>query len=164
MNYFDFITIGVLVVAFYSGYKNGLIETVFRSVGYVAGGVFSLATAVNYLSTWQNQLHKVVLVLLAILLGATLGEYLLGKVGAIFRVALFLPPFKFIDSLLGAGLSVLRAGFILYLLATLLVFSTWSTADEYIKPAKFYTYADSHLPSAMSEIKSEIVKLLEKVN
>jgi hypothetical protein len=65
-----------------------------------------------------------VLALLAILLGATLGEYLLGKVGAIFRVVLFLPPFKFIDSLLGAVLSVLRAGFILYLIATLLVFST----------------------------------------
>ena len=164
MNYFDFIVIGVLLLAFYSGYKNGLIKTIFRSAGYIAGGVLGLAAAVNYLSTWQNQLHKVVLALLAILLGATLGEYLLGKVGAIFRVALFLPSFKFIDSLLGASLSVLRAGFILYLLATLLVFSTWSIADEYIKPTKFYTYADSHLPSAMSEIKSEIVKLLEKVN
>ena len=164
MNYFDFIVIGVLLLAFYSGYKNGLIKTIFRSVGYIAGGVLGLAAAVNYLSTWQNQLHKVVLALLAILLGATLGEYLLGKVGTIFRVALFLPPFKFIDSLLGAGLSVLRASFILYLLAALLIFSTWSIADEYIKPAKFYTYADSHLPSVMSEIKSEIVKLLEKVN
>ena len=164
MNYFDFIVIGVLLLAFYSGYKNGLIKTVFRSAGYIAGGVLGLAAAVNYLSTWQNQLHKVVLALLAILLGATLGEYLLGKVGAIFRVALFLPPFKFIDSLLGASLSVLRAGFILYLLATLLVFSSWGIADEYIKPAKFYTYADSHQPSAMSEIKGEIVKLLEKVN
>ena len=164
MNYFDFIVIGVLLVAFYSGYKNGLIKTIFRSVGYIAGGVLGLAAAVNYLSTWESQLQKVVLALLAILLGATLGEYLLGKVGAIFRVALFLPPFKFIDSLLGAVLSVLRAGFILYLLATLLVFSTWGIANEYIKPAKSYTYTDSHLPSAMSEIKSEIVKLLEKVN
>ena len=160
MNYFDFVVIGVLLLFFYSGYKNGLIKTIFRSVGYIAGGVLGLAAAVNYLSTWQNQLHKVVLALLAILLGATLGEYLLGKVGAIFRVALFLPPFKIIDSLLGAGLSVLRAVFILYLLATLLVFSTWSITDKYIKPAKFYTYADSHLPSAMSEI----VKLLKKVN
>ena len=164
MNYFDSIVIGVLLVAFYSGYKNGLIKTIFRSAGYIAGGVLGLAAAVNYLSTWQNQLHKVVLALLAILLGATLGEYLLDKVGAIFRVALFLPPFKFIDSLLGAGLSVLRASFIMYLVATLLVFSTWGVADDYVKPSKIYTHADSHLPSAMSEIKSEIVKLLEKVN
>ena len=164
MNYFDFIVIGVLLLAFYSGYKNGLIKTIFRSVGYIAGGVLGLAAAVNYLSTWQNQLHKVVIALLAILLGATLGEYLLGKVGAIFRVALFLPPFKYIDSLLGAGLSVLRAGFIIYLVATLLVFSTWSIANEYINPAKFYTYADSHAPSVMNKVKGEINKLLQKVN
>jgi hypothetical protein len=105
-----------------------------------------------------------VLALLAILLGATLGEYLLGKVGAVFRVALFLPPFKFIDSLLGAGLSVLRAGFILYLVSTLLVFSTWGVADDYVKPSKIYSYTDSHAPSVMNEVKDEINKLLQKVN
>jgi uncharacterized membrane protein required for colicin V production len=164
MNYFDFIVIGILIVAFYGGYKNGLIKTIFRSAGYILGGVLGLAAAVNYLSTWQNQLHKVVLALLAILLGATLGEYLLGKVGAIFRVALFLPPFKFIDSLLGAGLSVLRAGFILYLVATLLVFSTWGLASEYIKPSRIYTYTDSHAPAVMNEVKDKINKLLQKVN
>jgi uncharacterized membrane protein required for colicin V production len=73
-------------------------------------------------------------------------------------------PFKFIDSLLGAGLSTLRAAFILYLVATLLVFSTWSIANKYIMPSKFYDYADSHLPSVMNEVKAEIVKLLAKVN
>jgi uncharacterized membrane protein required for colicin V production len=164
MNYFDFVVIAVLLVAFYGGYKNGLIKTIFRSAGYILGGVLGLAAAVNYLSTWQNQLHKVVLALIAILLGATLGEYLLGKVGAIFRVALFLPPFKFIDSLLGAGLSVLRAGFILYLVATLLVFSTWGLASEYIKPSRIYAYTDSHALSVMNEVKDEINKLLQKVN
>jgi hypothetical protein len=52
----------------------------------------------------------------------------------------------------------------LYLVATLLVFSAWSIADKYIKPSKLYDYADSHLPSVMGEVKSEIVKLLERVN
>ena len=164
MNYFDLLIVLVLLIAFYSGYKNGLIKTIFRTAGYVAGGVAGLALAVKYLATWESQTQKVAFALLAVFIGASVGEFLLGKIGSMFRKILFAPPFKFIDSLLGAGLSVLRAGFILYLLATLLVFSTWSIANEYIKPAKFYTYADSHLPSAMSEIKSEILKLLEKVN
>ena len=60
MNYFDLLIVLVLLIAFYSGYKYGLIKTIFRSVGYIAGGVLGLAAAVNYLSTWQNQLHKVV--------------------------------------------------------------------------------------------------------
>ena len=164
MNYFDLIIILVLLISFYSGYKNGLIKTIFRTAGYIAGGVAGLAIAVKYLATWESQTQKVVLALLAIFIGASIGEFLLGKVGSLFRKILFVPPFKLIDSLLGAGLSTLRAVFILYLVATLLVFSTWSIADKYIKPSKLYDYADSHLPSVMNEVKSEIVKLLEKVN
>ena len=164
MNYFDLLIVLVLLISFYSGYRNGLIKTIFRTAGYIAGGVAGLALAVKYLATWESQSQKVVLALLAVFIGASLGEFLLGKIGSLFRKILFVPPFKLIDSLLGAGLSTLRAAFILYLVATLLVFSTWSIADKYIKPSKLYDYADSHLPSVMNEVKSEIVKLLNKVN
>jgi uncharacterized membrane protein required for colicin V production len=164
MNYFDLLIVLVLLAAFYSGYKNGLIKTIFRTAGYIAGGVAGLALAVNYLATWESQSQKVAVALLAVFIGASLGEFLLGKVGLIFRKILFVPPFKFIDSLLGAAISIFRASFILYLVATLLIFSTWSIADKYIKSSKLYVYADSHLPSVMNEVKGEIIKLLEKVN
>ena len=164
MNYSDLLIILVLLIAFYSGYKNGLIKTIFRTAGYIAGGVVGLALAVKYLATWESQTQKVVLALFAVFIGASVGEFLLGKVGSLFRKILFVPPFKLIDSLFGAAISTLRAAFILYLVATLLVFSTWSIANKYIKPSKLYDYADSHLPSVMSDVKSEIFKLLEKVN
>ena len=164
MNYFDLIIVLVLLISFYSGYKNGLIKTIFRTAGYIAGGVAGLAIAVKYLATWESQTQKVVLALLAIFIGASIGEFLLGKIGSLFRKILFVPPFKLIDSLLGAAISIVRAAFILYLVATLLAFSTWGISDKYIKPSKLYDYADSHLPSVMNEVKSEIVKLLEKVN
>ena len=164
MNYFDLLIILVLLVAFYSGYRNGFIKTIFRTIGYIAGGVVGLALAVKYLSTWESQTQKVALALLAVFIAASIGELLLGKVGSLFRKILFVPPFKFIDSLLGAAISIFRASFILYLVATLLVFTNWSITDKYIKPSKLYDYTDSHLPSVMDEVKSEIVKLLEKVN
>jgi uncharacterized membrane protein required for colicin V production len=164
MNYVDPFIILILLISFYSGYKNGLIKTIFRTAGYIAGGVAGLAIAVKYLATWESQSQKVVLALLAMFIGASIGEFLLGKIGSLFRKILFVPPFKLIDSLAGAALSILRAAFILYLIATLLVFSAWSIADKYIKPSKLYDYADSHLPSVMGEVKSEIVKLLERVN
>ena len=164
MNYFDLLIVLVLLIAFYSGYKNGLIKTIFRTIGYIAGGVVGLALAVKYFATWESQTQKVVLALLAVFIGASLGEFLLGKVGSLFRKILFVPPFKFIDSLLGAAISIFRAAFILYLVATLLVFSNWSITDKYIKPSKLYDYADSHLPSVIKEVKGEIINLLEKVN
>ena len=164
MNYIDLLIVLILLISFYSGYKNGLIKTIFRTAGYIAGGVAGLALAVKYLATWESQTQKVAFALLAIFIGASIGEFLLGKIGSLFRKILFVPPFKLIDSLVGAVISTLRAAFILYLVATLLVFSTWSIADKYIKPSKLYDYADSHLPSVMNEVKSEIVKLLKKVN
>ena len=164
MNYFDFIVVFILFIAFYGGYKNGLIKSIFTTIGYIAGGVLGLAAAATYLSTWQSEPQKAVLALLAILVGATLGEFLLGKIGSLFRKVLFVPPFKFIDSFLGAGLSVARAAFVLYLVSALLVVSSWSLADEQIKPSKVYSYTDSHLPSVMKEIKAEIDNLLQKVN
>ena len=164
MNYFDLLIVLILLISFYSGYKNGLIKTIFRTAGYIAGGVAGLALAVKYLETWESQTQKVALALLAIFIGASIGEFLLGKIGSLFRKILFVPPFKLIDSLVGAAISTLCAAFILYLVATLLVFSTWSIADKYIKPSKLYDYADYHLPSVMDEVKAEIVKLLAKVN
>ena len=164
MNYFDLLIILVLLIAFYSGYKNGMIKTIFRTAGYIAGGVVGLALAVKYLATWESQTQKVALALLAVFIGASVGEFLLSKIGSLFRKILFVSPFKLIDSLLGATLSLLRAAFILYLVATLLVLSTWNIAEKYIKPSKLYDYADSHLPSVMNVVKSESVKLLEKVN
>jgi uncharacterized membrane protein required for colicin V production len=164
VTYIDLLISLVLLFAFYSGYKNGLIKTMFQTAGYIAGGVAGLALAVKYLATWESQSQKVVLALFAVFIGASLGELLLGKISSLFRKILFVPPFKLIDSLFGAALSVLRAAFILYLVATLLVFTNWSITDKYIKPSKLYDYADSHLPSVMDEVKSEIIKLLEKVN
>jgi membrane protein required for colicin V production len=146
MNYFDFIVILILFIAFYGGYKNGLIKSIFSTIGYIAGGILGLAGAVNYLSTWQSELQKVGLVLLAILLGATLGEFLLGKIGSLFRKVLFVPPFKFLDSLLGSVLSLIRTAFILYLVIILLVYSSWSFAEQYVSTSFVYQILQSKLP------------------
>jgi uncharacterized membrane protein required for colicin V production len=146
MNFFDFIVILILLIAFYGGYKNGLIKSIFTTIGYIAGGVLGLASAVNYLSTWQSELQKVGLALIAILLGATLGEFLLGKIGSLFRKVLFVPPFKFLDSLLGSVLSLIRTAFILYLVIILLVYSRWSFAEQYVSTSFVYQILQSKLP------------------
>ena len=154
MNYFDFIVIGVLLVGFYSGYKNGLIKTVFRSTGYIAGGVLGLALAVKYLTTWESQTRKVILALLAIFMGASVGEFLLGKIGSLFRNILFVPPFKFVDSLLGAAVSLIRTAFLLCLVIIFLIFSRWDLAEKYVKPSLGYQTIEAHLPSFIITLKN----------
>jgi len=155
MNYVDLIVILILLFAFYGGYRSGLIKSIFSTIGYIAGGVLGLAAAVNYLSTWQSDLQKVGLALLAILLGATLGEFLLGKIGSLFRKVLFVPPLKVIDSLLGAGVSVLRAAVIIYLILILVIFTPWVNAKEYVKSSRLYSITWDFIESDKNIFPSE---------
>ena len=154
MNYFDLLIVLALMIAFYSGYKNGLIKTIFRTTGYIAGGVAGLALAVKYLATWESQSQKVVLALLAVFIGASLGEFLLGKVGSLFRKVLFFPPFKFIDSLLGALVSLIRTSFILCLIVIFLIFSRWDMAERYVKPSVSYQVIEAQLPAVLTTLKN----------
>ena len=154
MNYFDLLIVLVLLIAFYSGYKNGLIKTIFRTAGYIAGGVAGLALAVKYLATWESQSQKAIFALLAVFIGASVGEFLLGKVGSLFRKILFISPFKFIDSLLGALLSVIRTTFILSLVMIFLIFSRWDLAEEYMKPSIGYKIIEARLTPVLTTLKN----------
>ena len=97
MNYFDLIIVLVLLIAFYSGYKNGLIKTIFRTAGYIAGGVAGLALAVKYLATWESQSQKVVLALLAVFIGASIGEFLLAKLDLYLGKSFLCHPLKLLS-------------------------------------------------------------------
>jgi len=154
MNYLDLLIVLVLLVAFYSGYKNGLIKTMFRTAGYIAGGVAGLALAVKFLATWGSQSQKVALALLSVFIGASLGEFLLGKIGSLFRKVLFIPPFKFIDSVLGALVSLIRTSFIICLVVIFLIFSRWHMAEKYVKPSISYQVIETQLPAVLTTLKN----------
>jgi len=164
LNYFDLINAIALVIAGISGFKNGLLQSIFKTIGYIAGGVVGVAIAVEVMSKWSSTLAKAGGAIILILLLATAGEFILGKIGLGFRKALLIAPLKFIDSLLGALLSIARTAFIAYLLAVILVATPWSFGDTYIATSKFYTYTDSHLPKVITDLKTQADKLFKGLN
>jgi len=164
LNYFDLILGLILVITAVSGFQNGLLQSIFKTVGYITGGVVGVAIAVEVMSKWSNTLAKAGGAIILILLLATTGEFILGKVGLGFRKTLLIAPLKLIDSLLGALLSITRTTFIAYLLALILVATPWSFGDKYIKPSKFYTYTDSHLPKVITDLKIQADKLIKEIN
>jgi uncharacterized membrane protein required for colicin V production len=159
MNYFDYLILILLAISAFSGFKAGLIQTVFKTIGYVAGGVIGVGTAIKYLDSLNSEIYLLVGLILSVITLALLGEYLFGRLGALFRKALFIPPFKLIDSLLGGALSVIKLGVITYLISIILVASPIALADKYITPSKSYTYADTHLPSAADGLRVSINEL-----
>ena len=164
MNAFDLLVLIALLITAYGGFKISFIQTVFKTIGYIAGGVAGVAIAVEVMSTWSNYIAKAAGAIILILLLATVGEFILGKIGLGFRKVLFIPPLKFLDSLLGAGLATLRTVFITYLIAVILIATPWSIGDKYIASSQFYTYTDSHLPKVVTELKTYGDKLFKQIN
>ena len=159
MNYFDLIIAIVFITTGLIGFKNGLLQSIFKTIGYILGGAVGVAIAVEVMSKWSSTLAKAGGAIILILLLATIGEFILGKIGLGFRKALLIAPLKLIDSLLGVLLSTARTAFIAYLLAVILVATPWSFGDKYIATSKFYTYTDSHLTKVITDLKLQADKL-----
>ena len=164
MNYFDYLILILLIFSAFSGFKVGLIQTVFKATGYVAGGVVGVALAINYLDSLESEIYLLGGLILSVITFAILGEFLLGRIGALFRKALFIPPFKLIDSALGGALSAIKFVVIAYLISIILVASPIALADKYITPSKSYIYADTHLPKVAKDLKQEVVQLFKKLS
>ena len=164
MKAFDLLVLLALLITAYGGFKNGFIQTIFKTIGYIAGGVAGVAIAVEVMSTWSNNLPKAVGAIILILLLATAGEFILGKISLGFRKVLFISLLKFLDSLLGASLATLRTVFIVYLLSVILIATPWSIGNKYIASSQFYTYTDSHLPKVVTELKTYGDNLFKQIN
>ena len=161
MNYFDLIIFIAIMITAAGGFKNGLLQSIFKTIGYIAGGVIGVAIAVEVMSKWSSTLAKASGTIILILLLATIGEFILGKVGLGFRKVLLIAPLKFIDSLLGAFLSIARTAFITYLLAIILIAIPWSLGDKYVATSKIYSYTDSHLPKIVKDISIKVDNLFK---
>ena len=164
MNSFDYLILVLLVISGFSGFKAGLIQTVFKTIGYTAGGVVGVGIAIKYLDSLNSKIYLLGGMIFSVIIFALLGEFLLGRIGSLFRKALFIPPFKFIDSTLGGALSVIKFGVITYLISTILVASPIALADKYISPSKSYTYTDTHLPKVAMDLKQEVVQLFNRIS
>ena len=164
MKVFDLLVLLALLITAHGGFKNGFIQTVFKTIGYIAGGVAGVAIAVEVMNTWSSNLAKAAGAILLILILATTGEFILGKIGLGFRKVLFISPLKLLDSLLGASLAALRTVFIVYLLSVILIATPWSIGDKYIASSQFYTYTDAHLPKVVTELKTYGDKLFKQIN
>jgi uncharacterized membrane protein required for colicin V production len=164
MNTFDLIVGAVLTITAFSGFKNGLIQSLFKAIGYIAGGVLGLVMALEVVKDWASPFAKVGIVIVLIFFIANIGQYLLGKIGALFHKLVLFGPFKLIDSLLGAFLSILRAVVLIYLTSILLIASPWGWADSNIVPSKFYTYVENNLPKLITDYQPKVEEIFKQIN
>ncbi len=160
LNILDLVVILTLLISGVSGFRLGLLQSLFKAAGYILGGLLGIYLALNYLEQFASKSIKLALTLILILLSAISLEYILGKVGLLIHKGLLFASVKLLDSLLGALLALLKNLIIFYLIATVLLFSTFKQPVDPIKDSYIYSYLDKHLPKIFTDLKGEVDKLI----
>ena len=142
------------------GYSNGFLATIFRTLGYVAGGVAGLYFSLQLVATWSSLVNQIVAVLVAIFLGAQVGLFVFGKRAKFFHARLLWKPLKGIDSLAGVALELTRVVVIGYLVLTTLLWSPWSQVKTQINESQIYAQLDERLPSVFTDLRDRADKIL----
>ena len=134
----DLVIAGLAIVAIAIGYNRGFIATLFSVIGYLGGGIGGLFLVDNNISRIHTIVPAVAIYLLAIFIGANLGRWILGKIGAGIHSRALFGPFKFLDSILGGALSLLQLAIFVFVVLTIMKYVPWKLPSDVIDSSAIY--------------------------
>lgn len=148
------VVVGICVIAaFASGYRDGFIRSLLRTVGYIAGAIAGLYFALEYnQSAW---------VILAILAGAGLGSLFGRLLAKALKATIVRGPLAWINSISGAALETAKVLLVAYLIGTVLLWAPWATGQNDLSESKIYLQMSTHAPTIIENIKQEVEKKLQ---
>jgi uncharacterized membrane protein required for colicin V production len=134
----DIALLVVAIIAIATGYNRGALATLLSILGYFGGGVAGFALA-NWCSQgWKGLTAIIFLHLFAIFAGANLGRWILEKSGIGIHKRILFGPFKFINSIFGAALSLAQVALAAYVVITLIKYLPWQLPDSIIGSSNLY--------------------------
>ena len=149
---FDFLFLIIAFGALFTGYKNGLLTTIVRTVFFLGGAIAAMYFVIEYNKTgW----------LIAAIIG---GAYAAAWVGTLIaksiKVTVIKGPLRWIDSTAGAIFEVSKYVILFYIIGTILLWAPWSAGQNAVSESKFYLQMSNHAPDVISELRKSIEKAL----
>lgn len=145
-NWVDWLILIATVGALIRGYRAGFLSTLFKFVGYLGGGFAGLLLSIHFAAKWHNNLSKFAVIIIAISVGASIGEAILKKFAEFFHGKVLFGPFKWADSLLGAALSTLRTLVMIFIVGKLLMAMPWGIGHNEIPKSALFTKIEKSAP------------------
>lgn len=150
----DLIIVVTLLFAAVIGYRNGLIRTLFKLIGFVLGGVLGIYFALKFSHNWSLDIKRIGFVILAIVIGGFLCSALGGWLAKGLRATILRGPLALLDSIAGTLLELARAIVALYLIATVLLWSPWQPAQNQIADSQILSKIQPYLPALLTQANS----------
>jgi uncharacterized membrane protein required for colicin V production len=157
-----FIALAILISAA-MGYKNGFLQTVFKFVGYIAGGVLGIYVALKFSHDWTLDIKRIGFVIIAIVGAGALGSLIGGGVAKGLKATVVRGPLALLDSIAGSALEIIRTVVVLYLIATVLLWSPWESVQNQVAKSQILAKVQPYIPHLITQandwVKAEFLNL-----
>jgi len=150
---FDLIFVVIAVGALYTGYKNGLLTTIIRTIFFIGGAIGAMYFVIEY--------NKTGWLIAAIIGGAYAAAWVGNLIAKSIKVTLIRGPLRWIDSAAGALFEVTKYVILFYIIGTILLWAPWSPGQNSVAGSKVYLQIDTHAPGVIANLRNEIEKLLD---
>ena len=150
---FDVIFTLIALGALFTGYKNGLVTTILRTVFFIAGAIGAMYLVVEY--------NKTGWLIVAIITGAYAAAWVGTQIAKTLKFTLIRGPLRWIDSAAGAVFEVSKYVLLFYVIGTILLWSPWTAGQNDVAKSKVYLKIDTYAPGLLLDAKREIEKKLQ---
>ena len=163
MNWVDVLIVAIAIVAAIRGWFQGAIRQVLGWIGLIAGFYVGLAISPSLSTKIAHSSWRPVFALLIVVVAAYAGHLLGHLLGASIRRTVKLVKLGLVDSVAGVVIGVAGALVTVWLVAALLVATSWSAAATGIQGSRIIKALDSALPTVPTA-EARLQSLLHTVN
>jgi len=150
MNWVDVLIGALVVVAAIRGWFSGAIRQILGWIGLIVGFYVGIAIAPSLSTKITHAAWRPVLALILVLVAAFAGHFLGHLVGASIRRTVKMVKLGLIDSFAGVVVGVAGALLTVWLVAALLVATSWTSVASGIQGSRIVKALDSSLPTVPS--------------
>jgi len=150
MNWVDVLIVAIVIVAAIRGWFQGALRQILGWIGLIAGFYLGIAIAPTLSSKITHGSWRPVVALLIVLVAAYAGHFLGHVFGASIRRTVMMVKLGVIDSVAGVVVGVAGALITVWLVAALLVATSWTTAANGIQGSRIIGDLDTALPTIPS--------------
>lgn len=159
----DIIISVLLFISAVIGYKSGFIKTIFKFVGYIAGGVLGIYFALKFSNDWALDIKRIGFVIFAIIASGSAGSFAGTALAKGLRATIFRGPLALLDSLAGSALEIARVIIVTYLIATVLLWSPWESVQNQVASSQILAKVQPYIPQLITQandwVKAEFLNL-----
>jgi S1-C subfamily serine protease len=148
VNTVDWILLGALAVFAWAGWRQGFVAGVLSFAGFLGGGIAALLWLPSLIKSFvTDQTISVIVLGIAVLASAILGQVLFSILGRRLRDSLTWRPVKFVDSFAGSALNVLAFALVGWVIASVLVFMPSNSIAGQIGQSQVLSTLDAIVPN-----------------